>query len=1071
MECVFAPTGRELTRAVERAVMTAKGGDALAAVRVIVTSNLSGLSLRRMLGSRRLEPEQITKMGPSGIANVGFSTPFQYASLVAGPALAASGMRPLTTPVLAAAVRHVLATDPGRFGTVAEHVATESALIRAYAEITELPVAARRQLALSTSGRTRELLTFVDAVGEHLSNGTSMRFHDELAVLEQAADLLDATSTDERLVFVGPFSQGVSTRAFLAKAARSADSIAVWAQTGDADVDAAAARQLEALIAEPVAMPHSALAMPTSLIAAADPEVETHVVVRAILEAADAGTAFDRMGVFVPLGNPYLRTLREQLDRAGIPSAGPDHRTLADSMAGRLLHRVLDLVEQTFDVQPDKHFDREAVLALVEAAPLRGPDAKRIRSGPWENISRAAGVVAGIDDWRLRLAAHDRSLAARIEQLHSEGGSSGAIAAMERERIASAKLAAFVEWIATLTSPDEIGRSWSQRASWARRMLEALLPPVNRRGGWPETELDAADRIDALLGRLAVLDEVEPNLTMPAFRRAIQLELDAPAGRRGRFGTGVLVAPLAAAIGMDLEEIFIVGLAEGTCPRPIREDTLLPDAERELVAGALMVRSDRNRQERERYLHAVGSGGRVTVLSPMGDHRSGRQRTVSRWWVEAVRGLTGDDTINSENWESTDLFETPLHSSFEQSTTAAIAAGHAVSTADLQLQYVYAGRRFDTTVYDEYRHPAVARGLEVVANRLTGFNRFNGNLRHVDLRSPLVDGSAISPSRLERWAACPRRYYFEQVLRIGEIERPEEIVEMSALDRGNLVHQILEDFIGTAVATGDHPLPHPDHRWSDEDRARLMAMAQTRFEEYEALGRTGRPILWEIRKEETVADLETFLRSDEELRSTHQRVPLAVELAFGMQRRGADVSQERAEAAVITIPDGRRIALRGFVDRIDQRSDGVPVVLDYKTGRSAAQRDFDRDPVRGGKSLQLGVYAEAVQQHYEKAEAEAYYWYISAKGEFKTVGYPWTSDRRKRFVDAVDTIVHGIEHGDFPPNPGDVAHNLGSFENCGYCPFDRICAVDRDQEFEEAVNSGQLVRYVAMHTYEVEDDQ
>ncbi len=1071
MECVFAPTGRELTRAAQRAVTAAKGGDPLAAVRVIVPSNLAGLSLRRMLGSRQLEPAGLTRIGPMGIANVGFSTPFQYASLLAGPALAASGMRPLTTPVLAAAVRHVLATDPGRFGSVAEHVATESALIRAYAEITELPVAARRQLARSTSARTRDLLTFVDAVGEHLSTGTSMRFHDELAVLEQAAELLASTSADERLVFVGPFSQGVSTLSFLAAAARARTSTAVWAQSGDAEVDAASGAQLAALAGEHITIPPIPVPLPSRLIPAADAELETHVVVRAILRAAEAGTPFDRMGVFVPLRNPYLRTLREQLDRADIPSAGPDYRTLADSMAGRLLQRMLDLVEHTFEVQADKHFDREAMLALVEAAPLRGPDGKRVRSGPWENISRAAGVVAGLEDWRARLGSHDRSLADRIEQLEIDGGSSGAIASMRRERDAAAKLVEFVEWIAELTSPAALGRSWSERAAWARRVLDALLPQVNRRSGWPETELDAADRIEALLGRVAVLDEVEPNLTMSAFRRAIQLELDTPAGRRGRFGSGVLVAPLASAIGMDLDEVFILGLAEGSCPRPIREDTLLPDAERELAGGALMLRTDRNRQERERYLHAVGAGANSTLLSPIGDHRSGRERTASRWWVEAVRGLTGDDTVNSETWGATELFTDREHGSFEQSTTAALVANDAVSVADLQLHYVHAGRRFDTSAYEEHRAPALTRGLDVIAHRLHGFNRFNGNLRHIDLRSPLVDGTAISPSRLENWARCPRRYYFEQVLRIGEIERPEEIVEMSALDRGNLVHQILEDFISSAVPTGEHALSSPDHRWSEEDRARLMGIAQSRFDEYEALGRTGRPILWEIRKEETVADLETFLREDERIRSEHQRLPLAVELPFGLHRPGADPSDDRAEAASVAIPDGRRIALRGLVDRVDRRSDGVPVVLDYKTGRSTSQRDFERDPVRGGKSLQLGVYAEAVQQHYGTTDAEAHYWYTSAKGGFKTVGYPWTSDRRERFVDAVDTIVEGIERGDFPPNPGDVAYHLGSFDNCGYCPFDRACAVDRDEEFEKAVASGQLVRYVAMQDYQAEEEQ
>ena len=401
-------------------------------------------------------------------------------------------------------------------------------------------------------------------------------------------------------------------------------------------------------------------------------------------------------------------------------------------------------------------------------------------------------------------------------------------------------------------------------------------------------------------------------------------------------------------------------------------------------------------------------------------------------------------------------------------------SGEAASFADLQLQYVHGGRRFHTDAFEPHLAEELRSGLDLIANRLVGFNRYNGNLRDVEVGSPMVDGKAISPSRLERWAQCPRQYYFEQLLRLGEIERPEEILEISALDKGNLIHQILEDFIEGSLPDGEHALSGPDQRWSEADRQRLLDFAEVRFREYEDLGRTGRPILWAIRREETLNDLETFLRKDEELRSTHQRVPLAVELPFGLPRRGADPANEQAEAAKaaeVELSDGRHVRLRGLIDRVDRRSDGVPVVIDYKTGRAKSAKAFEQDPVRAGKSLQLGVYAEAVQQHYGVSEAEAHYWFISDKGEFKTVGYPWTSGRRARFIDALDTIVEGIERGDFPPNPGDLEYHRGTFENCGYCAFDRVCAVDRDEELEQAIRSGELVRYVAMQTFEVEADE
>lgn len=1064
MELLQVAAGRAFTCAVRDAVDQLKAGDPLRPVRVIVPSNLAGLSIRRMLGSRLLDDETSESLLPRGIANVSFATPFQYASLLAGPELAARGQRPLTTAVLAAAVRHVLATSPGRFGAVAEHVATETALIRAYAEITEMPPARRRALAASTSQRTADLFAFVEAVAEHLANGTSTSYHDEYTVFTTAAQV--ERGVDEAIVLAGPFSQGLATIEFLRSRTLDAHGWLVFAVTGDREVDASVRRQAEFLLErgiEPVAV---TTPKPSALISTADSDEEVRAVTRQVLAAAERGVRFDRMAVFVPVLDPYLRSIREHFDAAGIPSAGPDHRTLADSMAGRLLNRLIQLADETSSTATNARFEREAVLALVEAAPLRGPDGRRVRAEQWENISRLAGVVAGLDEWSSRLDAHDQSLERRIEEGRAEA-SSGSLDKLARDRAATGELRAFVEWLAGLIDPSAIGTSWAERSAWARTVLAQLLPPENRRHQWPESEIDAAERVDKILARVSVLDDVEPTLTASAFRRAIQLELDVPAGRRGRFGTGVLVSPLAAAFGLDLDEVFVLGLAEGLCPRPIREDTLLPDAERMLTGGALLTRADRNREDRQRFLHALASGSEATTLvTPQGDHRSGRTRTVSRWWVEAVRSIAADDTVTSQNWSDSDLSIATCFGSFDEALTSAVVEGMATSAADLQLHHIHADARFGSVRNDEVIAGALRRGLEYTEQRLLGFTRFTGDLTDVEVPAVVTGDSAISSSRLESWANCPRRYFFEQLLRLGEIERPEEISEISALDRGNLWHQILEDFVRESLPDGPHPLADPDQQWSSADRQRLEAIARRWYTKYEELGRTGRAILWAIKVEETNADLDAFLRSDEEHRTELRSLPVDVELPFGLSRRGASAPEPAAEVAV---GNGRTIRLRGLIDRVDRRTDGVPVVLDYKTGKAYGQTSFDTDPVLGGTKLQLGVYAEAARQRFGTSEAYAYYWFTSAKGAFKRVGYPWTNERRDRFNDVVDTIVDGIESGLFPPNPGDYSSFWGNFANCGFCPFTRICPVDRDEEFEKAVESGRLVDYVRMHEPPVDE--
>ena len=1061
------PAGRATTLAVREAIAAAKGGDALAPVRVVVTSNLAGLSLRRLLGSSELEEDTTAEL--RGIANVNFSTPFQFASLLAAPTLAADGLRPLTTSVLGAAVRHVLKTSPGRFGAVAKHVATESALIRMYGELTEMPPSHRQLLAQSADARTLDLLAFVDAVGEHLGSTEGARYHDEFTVLQAAARVAQGAGPgpaelNDRVVLVGPFTQGVATVEFLADLVSAAsqrgpqsEARAVWAMVGDEEVDEAARSQAASIAGQPVqATPAAPVPVPTTLVSTADSDQEALEVVRSILSAAANGARFDRMAVFVPMANPYLRTVREHLDRAGIPSAGPEYRTLSDSMTGRLLSSLLELSDAVAALPADKQFSRETVLALVSAAPLRGPDGRPLRSGPWENLSRSAGVVGGLEGWSLSLAAHTESIEKRITD-HPDAGE-GFVGRLRRDLETVRALAGFVEWLGELITQSAQARTWKQRSEWVRETLAALLPQENRRSSWPESEVDAAERIYKVLSRVESLDLIEPDVSPATFVRALQLELDVPAGRRGRFGTGVLVAPLASAVGLDLDHVFVVGMTEGLCPRPIREDTLIPDEQREIAAGGLPTRHDRNRQERQRYLFALAAGNTSATLTlPLGDHRNGRQRTASRWWIEALRALENDPAINSRNWAESSVVSAG-RGSFVQSLSRATQAGLVTSAAELHMQRVHAHRTFGTALDESLLPVGLRNGLTQIEQRLDGFNRFNGDLSGAALSSPASDGRAISPSRLEEWATCPRRYFLNQVLKLGEVDRPEEITEISALDRGSLVHSILEDFIAGAVSDRNDG-QNPERHWNEADRDRLFTIAEKHFAEYEALNRTGKPILWAIRKEETLNDLEGFLRSDEKLRSELRTVPHDVEVPFGMGER----FENSVDAVAVALSDGRKVALRGLIDRLDRRPiDGVPVVLDYKTGRAQSQKQFDEDPVLGGTKLQLGVYAYAAKQILDADMAHAYYWYVTSKGNFAKAGYPWGREQDERFREAVTTIIDGIESGQFPPQPGEYNFHWGDFQNCSFCQFKRLCPQDRNDEFAAAVESGRLVDYVKM---------
>ena len=102
---------------------------------------------------------------------------------------------------------------------------------------------------------------------------------------------------------------------------------------------------------------------------------------------------------------------------------------------------------------------------------------------------------------------------------------------------------------------------------------------------FPSEESSAAGRVELVLAGLAGLDEIEPAADLRALRQVLELELADTLPRVGRFGEGVLVAPLSAAIGLDLDVVYVVGLAEDLYPGRLHEDALLPDRVRRAARG------------------------------------------------------------------------------------------------------------------------------------------------------------------------------------------------------------------------------------------------------------------------------------------------------------------------------------------------------------------------------------------------------------------------------------------------------------------------------------------------------
>ena len=675
---------------------------------------------------------------------------------------------------------------------------------------------------------------------------------------------------------------------------------------------------------------------------------------RAIVDAARDGTPLDRMAILHASPEPYARLAHEQLAAAGLGLNGAAVMPLTARVAGRTLLGLLAL--------PGGGYRREDVFAWLAGARLRH-HGRPISVTSWERLSRDAGVVAGRTDWDLRLATFaarrdgDAELAEgdpdaptwRVESLRNEADQARAL----REFV--------LGLIDDLARAAERREPWSERADWARRHLRALIGGEGRRNAWPLAEQKAAERVERALDRLSTLDAVEESVDLAVFTRTLELELESDLGRVGRMGEGVLVGPVGMGVGLDLDLVVVLGLAEGLFPSPTHDDSLLPDHERASTGDELPLRSQQVERQHRHLLAALAGAAHHVLCVPRGDLRRNIERVPSRWILQIASSLAG------ERWWSDELLTAKRDwLTHVASFDAGIRHLRVPATEQeyrLRALMVQGSSRLPVGVLAGAGDPLLATGAEVVASRRSDrFTRFDGNL--AGLHPPSPAERVTSATRLEGWAACPFAYLLGNVLGVEEVENPEDELQITPREKGSLVHEVLELFIKEALARPPAARPRPGEPWTAADGARLVAIAEAVCDAYEAQGLTGRPIFWGQDKKRIMADLLTFLEADSDHRMAHGTRPLEAELAFGLPR-------STLGAVALELPDGRHVQFRGLADRVDVADDGTLHVVDYKTGKADDYRTLSEDnPDERGRRLQLPVYGQAARQSQGTPDAD-----------------------------------------------------------------------------------------------------
>ena len=724
---------------------------------------------------------------------------------------------------------------------------------------------------------------------------------------------------------------------------------------------------------------------PTAVLHASDADDEVRCVLRR-LTATLRSTPAHRVAVLFGTRRPYARLLAEHLSTAGIRWNGNSVRPTIERTLARLLPEVM-ATHQT-------SWQRADVMRLLAAAPVVRNSAR------WERISRSAGVIGG-DDWEDRLKAYAAERRTRSVS----------------EAEAADEFRAFVTDLQTRLREGESLTTWPALADWGRATYTALAGEPDDR--LPGDEIRAGGAVLRTLEALSGLATVEPAADLTLLALTLDLELAGDRPRHGRTGDGVLVGPLSAAIGLDADVVFVLGLSEDLVPGRPRTDALLPDEIRDLAGGQLTSARDRIEQRRRHVWAAFASAPSVTASYSRGDLRRSSARRPSRWLPEDLAGAAESRSFADSLLTGTDL-------TGEHEWRIRAAAAHVLE-------------------HDPVTELGVHLRRERDSDRLT---RFDGDLSAHRVPDP-ADGTVVSPTALEAWSRCPHGYFMEKLLHVRPITTPEQELTISPIERGNLYHRTLDRFFAEQQAAG--AVPGGGTPWSAAQRAGLRRIAVEVADDLTVRGATGHRLLWAQELAGILTRLDQFLDADQSLRAATGRRQVRSELSFGMHGE---------PPVAVPLPGGRHLVLKGSADRIDVGPDGI-VVVDYKSGGAApfAGLGVD-DPTLGGAKLQLPAYGYAARLALGSADVSAEYWFLH-RDAGRRVELPLTPAVEDTFRSALATIADGMAGGLFPHRPPED-DGWGDRVPCAYCDPDGLGTGEHRDRWARKRADPRLAAYVAL---------
>ena len=412
------------------------------------------------------------------------------------------------------------------------------------------------------------------------------------------------------------------------------------------------------------------------------------------------------------------------------------------------------------------------------------------------------------------------------------------------------------------------------------------------------------------------------------------------------------VAPLLGGGHSGRPHVYMLGLDDGRFTGAGLQDPLLLDSEREAISRDLPTSAGLQASVMEDLARVVARlRARVTIAYCCRDLAEDREMFPSQATLSAYRLVSGmRDAVQDDLLRKLEIPESFVPRRPEKCLnemewwTKRLCGDAPVANAE-------------EAVFAAYPHLGLGRKARL-AREGERFTEYDGYVpaAGAELDPARPDGPVLSASRLQTLAKCPLEYFLAHVLGISPPEEyaPDPYRWLDASEKGKVLHAVFRDFHRRLMEEGRTPCLESD--WET-----LRGMVEERLARWERLNPAPNPETARVEREDMLRCARIFLAEEEGYCRSNR--PLYLELAVGMASLGAGNPVDSPVPACVKLPGGKRIRVRGRIDRVDEigeHGSKVFSILDYKIS-SASGYDI-ADPFKGGRRVQHYLYLVMAEQ-------------------------------------------------------------------------------------------------------------